>query len=256
MNLSLRDDFIRLWGHFFPDEPLPITFEFSSDLRGIEPSPPVDKWRCIICDITKVRNGKNLVLDSSSISCKGGQRYCGYATEEIPYFRHFLSFGIEGITDGERYKKNPEVVDDWLREFVPLPSAGKYLIFKRWDNLTEDDNPVAVIFFARGEVLSGLFTLANFDRRDPYGVITPMGSGCSSLIHYPWYEEQSEDPRAVLGMMDPSARPCVPMDVLSFAVPMKKFTRMVVEMEESFLITPAWARVKAKIEQGHRMQKN
>ena len=255
MNLSLRDDFIRLWGRYFPGEPLPITFEFSSELRGLDPPGPSDKWKCLVCDLTKVRNGKNLVLDASSVTCKGGQRYCGYGAGEIPNFNYFLSYGLEGKTEGERYKKSPEVVNEWMKDYEPLPSTDKKLIFKRWDNLTEKDNPVAVIFFAHGEVLSGLFTLANFDRRDPFGVITPMGAGCSSLIYYPWHEEQSDDPRAVLGMMDPSARPCVQMDMLSFAVPMKKFTGMVQDMEESFLTTPAWDRVRAKIEQGHELHK-
>lgn len=57
----------------------------------------------------------------------------------------------------------------------------------------------------------------------------------------------SERPRAVLGMFDPSARPCVPKDYLSFAVPMKKFVRMIDYMEESFLIKQTWKKVLKKI---------
>jgi hypothetical protein len=53
-------------------------------------------------------------------------------------------------------------------------------MFKRWDNLEKEDNPEVVIFFAQPNVLSGLFTLANFDESRPEGVFTPMGSGCSS----------------------------------------------------------------------------
>ena len=48
-------------------------------------------------------------------------------------------------------------------------------------------------------------------------------------------------------MFDPSARPCVPVDVLTFAVPMKKFVKMIGSMDESFLITRTWDRVKSKI---------
>ena len=105
-----------------------------------------------------------------------------------------------------------------------------------------------MIFFARPEVMSGLFTLANFDQSDPNGVICPMGAGCSSIIYYPWLEQQKEDPKAVLGMFDPSARPCVPLDVLTMAFPMKKFGRILGYMEESFLITKTWNTVKKKIE--------
>ncbi len=66
--------------------------------------------------------------------------------------------------------------------------AGAYM-FRRWDKLSPEDNPEVVIFFARPEVLSALFTLANFDQADPNGVICPFGSGCSSIIHYPRLEQ-------------------------------------------------------------------
>jgi hypothetical protein len=96
-------------------------------------------------------------------------------------------------------------------------------------------------------VLSALFTLANFDQSDPNGVICPFGSGCSSIIYYPRLEQQGDHPRAVFGMFDPSARPCVPVDILTFAIPMHKFETMIGYMDESFLITKTWETVKSKI---------
>lgn len=150
--------------------------------------------------------------------------------------------------EGERYKQTPEIVDAWQKNITALPSQGKNLFVTRWDQLTEDDNPEVVIFFSRPEVMSGLFTLANYDQTDPNGVICPMGAGCSSIIHYPWLEQQKDNPKAVLGMFDPSARPCVPVDILTMAIPMKKFIRMAGYMEESFLITKSWDTVKKKIE--------
>jgi hypothetical protein len=66
-------------------------------------------------------------------------------------------------------------------------------------------------------------------------------------------EQQKENPRAVLGMFDPSARPCVLGDVLTFAVPMKKFEKMIGYMEESFLITPTWEKVKRKIKRSREV---
>lgn len=85
--------------------------------------------------------------------------------------------------------------------------------FKRWDRLDEADDPAVVIFFAPPGVLSGLFTLANFDEVDPQAVIAPFGSGCSSIVYHPYRELDSDRPRAVLGMFDVSARPCVLEDV-------------------------------------------
>ncbi|UCD58900.1 MAG: DUF169 domain-containing protein, partial [Candidatus Hydrogenedentota bacterium] len=117
-----------------------------------------------------------------------------------------------------------------------------------WDKIDAEDEPRAVIFLAPPDVISGLFTLANFSSLDPQGVITPFSSGCGSIISYPLAEGESENPRAVLGMFDVSARPFVKENVLSFAAPMKKFVRMVGDMDESFLITGSWKKVSRRIE--------
>ena len=252
MDPKIQQDFISRWQKYFLNEPLPITFELSPESRDVQKAKKAEHWRCFVCDLTKIRNGTSLAFDADSVSCMGGKRYCGFNREKPANYAYFLSYGIDGTVKGERYKKTPDLVDSWQDQFQVIPATGKYLIFKRWDLLNPDDNPSVVIFFARPEVLSGLFTLANYDRADPYGVIIPMGSGCSSIVHHPWHEEQSDDPKAVLGMMDPSARPCVPLDMFTFAVPMKKFTRMVKDMDESFLSVPAWEKVQKKIIQSQK----
>ncbi len=118
--------------------------------------------------------------------------------------------------------------------------------------LEEYDQPAVVIFFAKPDVLSGLFTLANFDQTEPNSTFTPFGAGCGSIVHYPYLEKDSARPRAVIGMFDPSARPCVPKETLSFAVPMIKFEKMIGYMEESFLITETWTRMKRRIGRAER----
>jgi uncharacterized protein (DUF169 family) len=248
MDIDLRDRFIQIWKNYFPGSDLPITFELRKDSGPVTKVPPPDGWRCLICQIGRVRNGTPLALDARSITCKGGLMYTGYSHERPPDFRYFLSQGKPGGVEGERYKQTPEIVDSWQKNIIAIPSEGREILFTRWDQLTGQDNPEVVIFFARPEVMSGLFTLANFDQGDPNGVICPMGAGCSSIIYYPWLEQQKDDPRVVLGMFDPSARPCVPLDVLTMAFPMKKFARVIGYMEESFLVTKTWDTVKKKIE--------
>lgn len=98
----------------------------------------------------------------------------------------------------------------------------KNIFFKRWGNLFEEDNPEAVVFFAIPDVLSGLFTLANFDQTEPNATYTPFGAGCSLIVHYPYLEKNSESERAVIGLFDPSARPYVTGNMLTFALPVKK----------------------------------
>lgn len=246
MNVDDKERFINLWRKYFGNSDLPIVFYFSDDDGGAEHVVPSKGWSCLICELAKVRNGQSLVYNANSIVCGGAKRYTGYNTEISPTFRYFLSCGIEGEVRGERYKISPEVVDETQKHLVRLPTEGKNLVFKRWDKLTEQDQPDVVIFFAHPEVLSGLFTLANFDQVETQGVVTHFSAGCGSIIHYPYLEKDKENPKCVLGMFDPSARPCVPVNTLSFAIPMKRFEKMVGYMEETFLITPTWDKVKQR----------
>ena len=77
--------------------------------------------------------------------------------------------------------------------------------------------------------------------------MAPFGAGCSSIIYYPYLEFAKKQPRAVLGMFDVSARPCVTPDILTLAVTWPKFERMVSNMPESFLTTDSWQKVKRRI---------
>jgi hypothetical protein len=248
MDITLRDQFTALWQRFFPCSELPLALEFREGSGTARNVPPPDGWRCVICQVGQARNGTPLAFDGSSVTCRGGLMYTGYSSERPQGFRFFLSTGREGVVEGERYKQTPEIVDAWEKLIPPFSSHGKKLVFTRWDKLTGEDNPAAVIFFARAEVMSGLFTLANFDRSDPHGVICPMGAGCSSIVYYPWLEQQKDDPKVILGMFDPSARKCVPLDIMTMAFPMKRFVKVIGYMEESFLTTKTWESVKKKIE--------
>jgi hypothetical protein len=194
-----------------------------------------------------VRKGRPLAWNVQSLGCGGARRYLGYTDEIRPDFEYFLSYGIPGKLEGERYIKTPEMVKAAMANMQCIPAIGRYIIFKRFDQLTPDDKPLAVIFFAKPDVLSGLFTLANFDQPDGNGVIAPFGSGCGSIIYQPLMQEDKDNPKAILGMFDASARPCVQKDVISFAVPVKKFEIMVGNMDESFLITETWEIVKKRI---------
>ena len=151
------------------------------------------------------------------------------------------------FVEGERYMKTPEIVAEAVRFWPSFKAPARFIVFKRWDALGEWDEPDVVIFFACPDVLSGLYGLANFDETEPNVVFTPMASGCISIVLYPFLEKDSVRPRAVIGLFDPSARPYIPENTLSFSVPMRKFERMVRNMEESFLTTNSWKAIQKRI---------
>jgi len=149
--------------------------------------------------------------------------------------------------EGERYKKSPELVLQAVNHMPKMEASCQFITWKRRDKLEEYDAPEVVVFFATPDILSGLFTLANFEEAEPNGVLAPFSSGCGSIVSYPYLEKDFDRPDAFLGMFDVSARPFVPKTMLTFAVPMKKFTKMVRNMAESFLITSSWNKVRNRI---------
>jgi uncharacterized protein (DUF169 family) len=250
MDMRLKERFMGLWTRYFNGAALPVTF-FYTDREDAAPKAKAPKspeaHRCVIADLARVRNGKPLSFDIDSIGCSGGKRYLGFTEALMPNFEYFLSCGIPGELTGERYKKSPAMVKEIMKKVPTFRSPERYIVFKRWDLLDESDNPEAVIFFSPPDVISGLFTLANYDEKDLNGVYAPFGAGCSTIVLYPYLENHSRHPRGVLGMFDVSARPCVQKDVLTITFPMKKFKTMVNNMDESFLTTESWKKVKKRI---------
>ncbi|MDX9973980.1 MAG: DUF169 domain-containing protein [FCB group bacterium] len=247
MDTDLRDRFIRLWHAYFPGAELPITFYYTAEPGPVEEAEPADGFRCFVAQLNDVRRGHAVCFGMSAIGCSGARRNTGFTDDFKPDFDHFLSCGLPGKCEGERYKSSPEVVRDIVARWPKHSAPARYIVFKRWDCLDADDHPDVAIFFAGPDVISGLFTLANFDESDPNVVITPMAAACATMVEYPYMERDADHPHAVLGLFDPSARPWVKPEILTFAVPMRRLLRMMDNASESFLTTQTWDRVR------HRM---
>lgn len=247
MDMTLQEQFRERWQRYFDGSGLPIAFYYTDQEGRADMVKPATGRQCFIGALAKVRKGQSLCFDVNAIGCFGGKRYVGFTERIMPRFEYFLSCGIPGRIEGERYKKSPEMVKEMMKCMPSFKAPARFIVFKRWDMLEEADEPAVVIFFAKPDELSGLFTLANYDEVEENGVITPFGAGCSTIVMYPYLERDADRPRAVLGMFDVSARPFVPKEMLTLAVPMNKFERMIENMDESFLITPSWAKVRKRI---------
>ncbi|MEW5922538.1 MAG: DUF169 domain-containing protein [Candidatus Zixiibacteriota bacterium] len=247
MQEEIRNKFLDRWNKYLPGAELPIAFYYTDDKSKAEPNRPSVDWHCLIADLGRVRHGQAVRFDKYTIGCGGGRRYSGFEEKLRSNFEFFLSCGIPGEVEGIRYKKAPELVKLQMATQPSFKAPGEYMVFKRWDKLEDDDEPLAVIFFAVPDVIAALFSLVNFDESEQNMVITPTGAGCSQIIYYPYRELQSGKNRAVLGMFDLSARPYVPPNILTFAIPMPKFNRMIDNMDESFLITETWGKIKKRL---------
>jgi uncharacterized protein (DUF169 family) len=247
MDLEFKERFVKLWRKYFNGAELPITFYYTNEQGRGELVQAPTEHQCLIGVLSRVRNGQSLCFEGESIGCGGGKRYTGFTQEIAPNFEYFLSCGIPGELEGERYKKSPELVREAMKRMPEFKAPARFIVFKQWEKLEESDNPDVVIFYTRADVLSGLFTLANYDEAEENGVFAPFSAGCGSIVMYPYLEKNAERPRGVIGMFDVSARPHVRKDELTFAAPMTKFRRMFENMEESFLITASWDRVRKRI---------
>jgi len=248
MDKHIKEQFLKHWNTYFGDAELPICFYYTDEEGRADMVKPATGRQCFIGALAKVRKGQSLCFDVNAIGCFGGKRHVGFSEKIMPRFEYFLSCGIPGRLEGERYKKSPEMVTEMMQYMPEFKAPAPFIVFKRWDMLEEADEPAVVIFFAKPDVLAGIYTLANYDEVEQNGVITPFGAGCSTIVMYPYLERDADRPRAVLGMFDVSARPFVPKEDLTLAVPMSKFVRMIDNMDESFLITPSWDKVRKRIE--------
>lgn len=254
VNQGLKGEFQKKWGTYFDGADFPLVFFYSDDDRYACNLESVEGHVCMIAQLGMVRRGRTLAFSKDTIGCSGGVRYSGFPAALSSNFKYFLSCGIPGKIEGERYKKTPELVESYVLE-MPVPKAeGRFLVFKRWDRAEEEDEPEVAVFLGNADTISGLFTLANFRALDQLAVITPFCSGCGSIISYPLAERERERQRGVIGMFDVSARPFVSPGFFSFAAPMKKVREMAEDMEESFLVTESWGRVSARIKRRGRLR--
>jgi uncharacterized protein (DUF169 family) len=193
-------------------------------------------------------HGETVYFDREHFGCPGGAYYMGFRESPMPNIEYFLSCGIPGQMEGERYIKTPELAREYFKQTKPRPAPARFCVFKPIEQFQEDERPEVVAFFGPPDILSGLFTLTNYALELTDAVLAPFGSGCGTILTYPLREAEKEKPRAVLGMFDVSARPMVERDVLTLSMPYAVFLKLLENISGSFLETESWKRVIERIQ--------
>ena len=241
----------RLWKQF-PEivglREYPLGAYYTNDKpEGYTPRPGIQT--CMIGYLQRARqNGETVYFDKEHFGCPGGAYYMGFMQSPRPNLEYFLSCGIPGKMEGERYVKTPELAREFITKRKPSLAPAAYCVFKPIENFQKEEKPQVVIFFASPDILSGLFTLTNYTLERVDGVYAPFGSGCSTLLSYPLKEASKEQPQAILGMFDVSARPMVERDILTLSMPYSVFLKLLENVSGSFLQTESWKKVLQRIQ--------
>jgi hypothetical protein len=240
MDIEIKKEFIDKWGKYFPGSELPIAAFYADVLDGVEyPAAPKTskKYVCIFGQLTSVRMGKARAFNQGNIGCFGAVGMFGFSDSQM---LQEMGNNYDFLVKEEKFYKTAEQVREIMTNRPPSPARGKYIIFKRWDLLTANDQPLVVSFFCNPDTIAGLHALANYDSMTQHAVIAPFSSGCDTLVGFAIRELQTDAPRAVLGLFDPSARICVKPELLTFSIPWPKFIGMLENMDKCFLTTSLW----------------
>lgn len=225
----------------------PLGIYYTNDKpEGVTPKTGIHM--CMIGLLQNARKkGETVYFDKDHFGCPGGAYYMGFLESPRPNLEYFLSCGIPGAMEGERYIKTPELAKKFIESRKPRQAPAPYCVFKPIERFRDEEEPEVVAFFVPPDILSGLFTLAGYALENLDAVNTPFGSGCSTILTYPLKEAKKEQPRAILGMFDVSARPMVERDILTLAMPYSIFLRLIENVSGSFLETESWKKLQQRI---------
>lgn len=197
---------------------------------------------CFFKGLQQAREGVPVCLSADVIGCGGGKLYTGFSDmpERVPGF----------VSLKEKYKQTPEMVVDYI-EGLGMERVGKpYLNFIRIDKAESFDGMEGIMFYATPDMLSGLCGWAFYDSNEPDAVVSLFGSGCSTIVSMTVVENKRQGHRCFLGLFDPSVRPWVGKNELSFTIPFSRFVPMMLTMKDTFLFgSHAWDKVRLRMEE-------
>ncbi|MHC1713167.1 MAG: DUF169 domain-containing protein [Solidesulfovibrio sp.] len=187
-------------------------------------------------------------FEAARYGCPGGSFYLGFHQPQLDFITCYVSTGIPDTpVAGERYLSSPAAARRFFTQIAPRPAPARFCVFKPLSSFAPGETPELVVFFERGEVLTGLANLAAFVTDDIEVVAAPFGAGCSFMVTWPLYYLAKAQTRAVLGCGDPSARKFMKPDEMTFTVPYSLYEMFLARWQESFLTTDTWGVVKKKI---------
>ncbi len=234
------------------EEPLGISYTENAPESSVTPASGTGH-ACIINYLRMARTKKICVHFSSDIrTCMGGWTYLGYQLPVPERILHFVTTGWNG-EEGEHYLPSPDSMRRFFKDIDIVPAPAPCCTAAPLLSFSEAVDPLLVTFHCRGEVLTGLTMLAGFALDDHDAVTMPFGSGCASIFAWPLSYHRRGLKKAVIGGSDPSCRPFMGVDELSFTVTSDILLAMQNAFPHSFLMGKTWAGTRKKIDRSRKV---
>lgn len=207
--------------------------------------------------VTASKKNRVAFFDRKSFGCPGGGTGLGFGDRYGKFpIDCLLSTGNKEVAaqmgsnssymmEGERFYKNPELARRWVDSLPMTDVPSEYVVFKPWEQITEQDEPELIVFFVNADQLSALAVMADFNRGTNQSVTAPFGAACQPIL-FGFAEAKKENPRGVIGFFDISKRSIVDRETLTFTVPFSLFQEMESGVEESFLKMHVWQKLKER----------
>ncbi|MBW1920125.1 MAG: DUF169 domain-containing protein [Deltaproteobacteria bacterium] len=251
----------------------PIAVVWSDEKPGGAKEFKEGKWGCVMWMLAAAAKGSTVVFSRETYGCWGGGVGLGFGNQYqkfpggIECFYYFLSTGnekwergrriaeqieqfvgkefMEDFLKGEGYVRTPELVKDFVENMPIIEIPAKYVVFRPLKDVDESkETPQVIMFLVPPDELSALVILANYALTGSENVIIPYAAGCQTIGIFAYKEAKSDNPRAVVGLTDISARENIRKqlgkDLLSFTVPWKMFLEMEANVEGSFFQRRTW----------------
>lgn len=254
-------------------EPVAVIWSDQKPDGAVEFKP--GKFGCVVSLFaTAAAKGKPGAFARETFGCWGGGVGLGFGNryEDFPGgvegFCYFLSEGNEQTErgraigeqmkqdpsgarfadtylHGERYVKNAELTKAFFDEMPMMEVPTEYVVVKPLSQVDRDTDDIQNIsFFVDPDQLSALTILANYARKGLDNVIMTYAAGCQVMGILAYREMQREQPRALVGMTDISARRNVRAslgkNILSFTAPLPLYDEMEAHVAGSFLEDHVW----------------
>ncbi len=239
------------------------------------------RWGCVMAVFATVASrGRVGAFSRDTYGCWGGGVGLGFGNcyktfpGGIPGFCGFLAGGNKGtgegraigeqmaswggqrmaedFLEGERYLLDAQTTARFL-DYIPMRDIpAPYVVLKPLDQVDPDkDNVKSVTFFADPDQLSALVILANYAYPERENVCVPWAAGCQVIGIFGYHESERENPRALIGMTDISARNTVRAslgrNLMSFTVPWPRLLEMERHVDSSFLHRQTWRELREAV---------